>query len=1747
MKIYRKTQELLDIGISDKAAESYDLDTHERSVSLSFELDEYLSLKKGDKITYNGIKYYLSKDYIPAINKDTDGYKYDLSFYSIETRFYDFLVKYQGKTDFNLNTTASNHLKLIADTIRECGLGEFTYETSITDFKDIQYENLSIHDALNLIGNTYECEWWLDDKLNLGEYEYGIPVVMEYDKELDSIDFGKSIANLITRLIAYGGTKNMIGGERLTLPADTPYIDMFPDLQFEQIIEGTQKFDEIFPKQSNSITEIKTYVVAGGEDTQDTTIYQFRDENGIVLTENDLLPDKLKVTFTSGSLNNKDFDLIIKKIDNVTFYEIIKQEEGENYFPNPTVKPVIGDTYILHGFKAESVMPSLVTEAKNELKQAAENFLVNIGSELVYDVKSRSIYCEEHEINLSVGQRVLLKSPNLGEIITKVRKYKKNLHNPFEFTVQYGNSREYIMSDRLSVIAEKVINEGRGLDASILSELSKLNSKFLSKVDEDSAQKLITFLKGIIVNGLSKFDTVELENLIANELARLKKGAIFGEDFITGMIGGKGAKIAEDENGKSILEIDKITAREELVVPKITFNNIDVISGDQASTFAFGTIKNVDTENRTFELELLEGEIGTLKQNDICRGVFHNTSGGNVESDFTDTNGFLNYSGFATSYFSPSQILINEAGQMKVGYFIQPGTTVHPISGMNFFAYGNFTDPDRQYMTYQNRLYTRRLKNMDTWDIVPSRNIAFQDGLLDGLTIGGMVMHGHGTYSENNYMTGVNIQFTPQQLDELRGKASYSVSLSSYERVVKLDDEGIHALHEELNVVTGDLNVTTEGMNVITSVNNLSTRIQAFKGEDELLFAETPEKGKYVVVKSEHGCVASVQGGILSIDEITNLDECYVDVSVNCEGMAVFEKRFSVVIVRDGQDGKEIMMYLTDQHYNFPGSTTSALPGSTTTDIMVYKNGNRVIPTAITVNPANLPAGMTATVSPETGRVTFTVTTSMTSPSGSVPVSFIVEGQTFSLGFGYGISFRGADGITKDIRLDATAQIIRKLKNGTWNPSEPVIVRGSAINTEITQWAYSVNGGDFSATLPNGVSRSGNLVFINPAATIAYALYSIRAGDGTILDTISVVRIEDGKDGESAPLLYLSVSSDVMTFDADNNPKPASQTITIEAKIQNIAGEAIFTALPYIGSTAQQSITLGGTGNTRTLKQNQWGANVDRVVITAVLGSLSDVKTVVKVKDGTNGEDGETPVVNVLIPSVTQIGKTMTGSYEPSSFMVYHRRSTGEAVNAYMAVWGSNNGSTWTQAGSTENVSQKTVDVASYPFKYYTIRTYSTSSPAWATAYLLSVSVNTVADGQDGGIGPRGAMPVYCGYFKTGTTYTYSNETRDIILRDFSGQTFAFQVKVHGSNVAAPPSSSTGDANWEVANKYSFVAMDTALIDGANIAGFMFKNSKMVSRMGTLDGVEIDIKNVPSGRINDFIPYTSMDGNSGEIKGERVIANNIQNKIKTAYSNSPAEIAAILSNGHSINMSPPEGTSFPADYNWYTISLPDNKDLSGTILTIHAPMASIKRYRIKPGNANAVFYVNEPAKVVSELNIVNGVHDTIELKAVWDEFNNTLDWHVLSRVNYKIQNNQGDGSSIRVPSVFKPGDIIAMGDVSTGGAMSNLLNRYDENITCSVSSGRFSLLVPNSRYYLPGSSTLSDRYSNLDKLDLQVTPNTTTFMNSYVYKYYSSSYGIYFNIEFRTYNGSAATAIAFKFILRTTDYVVNSKYLDYSV
>lgn len=311
--------------------------------------------------------------------------------------------------------------------------------------------------------------------------------------------------------------------------------------------------------------------------------------------------------------------------------------------------------------------------------------------------------------------------------------------------------------------------------ASYAGALDGLNPGELYICDADGAPALFMATDGGRVVPIGGVNPEELKKLFLSKTASdrtpfklevgdkltAEKGLQISKNFVSGIIGGSGGSVYLDGNGKAVIETDKAVFREGLIVPQITFNCIDVISGDKANTFAYGTIKTVDTENRIATLDLLEGQYGTLHVSDICRGVFHDIGGGNTGKDTVGANGFIEYSGYATSYFTPTGILENEAGNMKFGYELQAGTSVHPMPGMNFFAYGNFEDKDRQAVTCENRYYTRRLAHVNTWAIDPEVNVMMQTGDLSGLSIGGMDFSGYSFYGKNVYISGTIERLKP--------------------------------------------------------------------------------------------------------------------------------------------------------------------------------------------------------------------------------------------------------------------------------------------------------------------------------------------------------------------------------------------------------------------------------------------------------------------------------------------------------------------------------------------------------------------------------------------------------------------------------------------------------------------------------------------------------------------------------------------------------------------------------------------------------------------------------------------------------------------------------------------------------------------------------------------------------------------------------------------------------------------------
>lgn len=746
MKIKRNNIDIITLGFTpDDAVETKQL-MGEHYVSFSFELTENIALKKGDYIELEQSEFRLHRDYIPTINKSTGGYIYELTFYSFTKRFEDYKVKHEGDFEFNLRTTGDQFLRVVIDSIpfMQIEIGDFPL-----DIKTIHFDAIDAFSALNLIAEEYKLEWWfINNELNLGKCKHGTEIALVYDKEIEEINVSESVESKVTRLYAFGLNRNLplSYGGKLRIPP----IDVYPDLEESQVIEDVQSFD-VYPRQTTKIINVEQVIIPETETTIETVYYiiegdNLLGENPYEIKEEDRLPTKpLRIAFNSGSLAGKEFDLEIRG-DNK--YEIIYEEEDESYIPNKILKPEIGDEFFFFNFDPTNILPSLISNAETELRELAEELLEKQVNEFVYEIDLRSIEAEKLNIDLDIGQRVSITTPLIEEVKSRVQSYSKNLTNKFEASYQIGESPEYSRLTALEKETEDnryqiLSSAGITLEQAQAIVRSLGSRNFLSKIFNDVASGKITFEQGIVAQKLSELDETT-----------------FGE-YIHGMLG-IGARI--DKFGNAT--VHNLISRKGIETPELRYNRVYVNAGVRWQTSGAGLIKSVEIDKAPngdelqsgiITLKLEDGEIGAIKEDDLCMGVFHDFAGSNDTRTVDTKDGNFRFEGFNTVYFRVDEIL-DKNDNSKFRYILRGISENwkqqnHPAESMSFAGYANPTHPERQGAFYTTTDYELQLKDMTTWEFGED-NIVSIRGNLDGFKKGETHFEGYGSVISNGYFYG---------------------------------------------------------------------------------------------------------------------------------------------------------------------------------------------------------------------------------------------------------------------------------------------------------------------------------------------------------------------------------------------------------------------------------------------------------------------------------------------------------------------------------------------------------------------------------------------------------------------------------------------------------------------------------------------------------------------------------------------------------------------------------------------------------------------------------------------------------------------------------------------------------------------------------------------------------------------------------------------------------------------------------
>jgi hypothetical protein len=256
------------------------------------------------------------------------------------------------------------------------------------------------------------------------------------------------------------------------------------------------------------------------------------------------------------------------------------------------------------------------------------------------------------------------------------------------------------------------------------------DDKYLSKVDPDSAKGLITFLAGIDV----KIKAV-IQKLVAEDATFSKE--ISSKDYVQNLIGWM---ITPDGH----IDAKSLHLRDFLEVPELRYNRVSITSGEDWLAPGGGIIESVNESSQTLTLKLEPGEVASLAVDDICKGIFNNSTG------------------FQTSYFRITQKISNS----EFKYTLRSGYSYHPQKAMHFVAYGNFTNAERQKSAYSTKDYKRYLAGVNNWEITSSM-VMMQLGDLSNLVISGLDLSGYSAYLRNVYMTGTIKQLSQDGTTEV--------------------------------------------------------------------------------------------------------------------------------------------------------------------------------------------------------------------------------------------------------------------------------------------------------------------------------------------------------------------------------------------------------------------------------------------------------------------------------------------------------------------------------------------------------------------------------------------------------------------------------------------------------------------------------------------------------------------------------------------------------------------------------------------------------------------------------------------------------------------------------------------------------------------------------------------------------------------------------------------------------------------
>ena len=229
-------------------------------------------------------------------------------------------------------------------------------------------------------------------------------------------------------------------------------------------------------------------------------------------------------------------------------YEILKYQSGDTIIPTNESEGLYPRGKNLPDLTCNMVVLFNIVMGEHETKLAQEELAARTIKEIKrrtqdnnnYSFSSNAVAFANHNPKLYIGQKITFDDGFGYQLKTRVLRLVTKLDYPIIQEITVGNQA---VKGTISQLKEDVNNilsgnfSGSGLNSTQTSELIKnyVDPRFLRKNIPDTAQEVITFLKGIE----------------------------FGDDFVKD---GSGAGIYKDDNGQWHIDTDYLHARKKLLV-----------------------------------------------------------------------------------------------------------------------------------------------------------------------------------------------------------------------------------------------------------------------------------------------------------------------------------------------------------------------------------------------------------------------------------------------------------------------------------------------------------------------------------------------------------------------------------------------------------------------------------------------------------------------------------------------------------------------------------------------------------------------------------------------------------------------------------------------------------------------------------------------------------------------------------------------------------------------------------------------------------------------------------------------------------------------------------------------------------------------------------------------------------------------------------------------------------------------------